>query len=419
MATTIVEQSGRSTSCLTRCRAFVLVGVGVALGLQLPSIAPAAASTTALAGEEKAECTRNLKRIYTAIQAYQIDHHDLPNWLSDLVPQYLDDANALVCPVCRRTGKIESAPLADPNIPTSYLFEFCPLPLGPSAANAPNRTRREWKRRQMGLLGSVVPLVRCRHHEPVLNLAFDGTVYESPAMWELAFTNRVSAAELTAAQLFAHEPGSAAKAPAKKKVVRQFAPRDEQAPARLLDLSAFYNAMLTESWHGGTGNDLAALPSGLQTFAGVEFDVRGLVQLRSKSDSATNFPAELKGIPVRQKCQQLHFLHAAGFGRAEDEGKQIGSYVVHFATNPMRIEIPIYYGQAVRNWHQLPGEPEAGKELQVAWTGENAVSQRAGRSIRLFLTTWTNLAPGLELESVDFVSSMANPAPFLIAITAE
>ena len=55
------------------------------------------------ASQEKQACTRNLKLLYDAIQAYQADHKDLPNWLSDLVPQYLPDTNALICPVCRLT----------------------------------------------------------------------------------------------------------------------------------------------------------------------------------------------------------------------------------------------------------------------------------------------------------------------------
>ena len=89
------------------------------------------------AAEEKAACIKNLKVIYDAIQAFQADHRDLPNWLSDLVPQYLADANVLVCPVCRRTGQTEAPPLADPKLPSSYLFEFCPVPLGRA-----RRTRR-------------------------------------------------------------------------------------------------------------------------------------------------------------------------------------------------------------------------------------------------------------------------------------
>ncbi|HWV99830.1 MAG TPA: hypothetical protein VNZ64_09085 [Candidatus Acidoferrum sp.] len=401
--------------------AFWLLGACIGAGLMPAAFArpDAAPSASGLAAEEKDACIANLKQIYDAIQAYQVDHKDLPNWLSDLVPQYLSDANVLVCPVCRRTGKTEGPPLADPKLPSSYLFEFCPVPLGNAA---PNRTRRDWKRRQMGLVGAVVPIVRCRHHDPVLNLAFDGKVYESPSTWELVFTNRISAAELTAARVFADDSSPRSKPPENPPAVRQLAQRDPQARPQLLDLTAFYNAMLTETWHargGAAANDLATLPTGLQTFAGIEFDVRGIIQLKSKSDSLAKYPGEIKGIPVGQKCQHLYFLHSAGVGKVADEGKQIGAYVIHYATSQMRLEVPIVYGQAVRDWHTQAGEPPPSPELQVAWRGQNETSKRAGNSIRLFLTTWTNLVPNVEIESLDFVSSMANPAPFLIAITAD
>ena len=115
----------------------------------------------------------------------------------------------------------------------------------------------------------------------------------------------------------------------------------------MLDLTPFYNARLNESWHGNKGNDLATLPKGLQTFGGVEFDVRGIVQLGSTASPSTNYPALIKGIPVKQKCQRLHFLHAAAFGSRADEGTQIGAYVAHFATSQMRLGILIRYGHEV------------------------------------------------------------------------
>ncbi len=127
----------------------------------------------------------------------------------------------------------------------------------------------------------------------------------------------------------------------------------------------------------------------------------------------------IKGIPVHQACQRLHFLHAAGFGNPWDEGKQVGLYVVRFEGSSMRLEIPIRYGHEVRNWHTQGGEATAPEDLRVVWTGQNGVSSRSGQSLRLFLSTWTNPAPGVEIQSLDFVSSMAVPAPFLIAITAE
>jgi hypothetical protein len=272
----------------------------------------------------------------------------------------------------------------------------------------------------MGLVGSMVPLVRCRHHDPMLNLAFDGKVYESPPRWELMFTNQVSAEDLTPARLFADEAAPSVKTLRPPASALHFPPRDPATPKELLDLTPFYNASLNESWYRrNKGNDLATLPKGRQTFGGFEFDVRGIVQLGSKTPAATNYPALIKGIPVHQKCERLHFLHAAGFGSPGQEGRQIGAYVVHFANNQTRLEIPIRYGLEVRDWHGSSSESAAPKELTVAWTGANAYSQSTGRSIRLFLTTWTNVAPDLEIDSIDFVSAMAVPAPFLIGLSVE
>ncbi|SPE61475.1 conserved hypothetical protein [Verrucomicrobia bacterium] len=374
----------------------------------------AATNAASLAAQEREACTRNLKLIYAAIQAYQNDHKDVPNWLSDLVPQYLPDANVLICPVCRRTGKTEAAPLADPNLPCSYLYEFCPVYLDTTGiTNGPTRTRRDWKRRQMGLVGSVVPIVRCRNHDPVLNVAFDGKIYDSTLFWENLFTNRVSAAELTAARLFADD------APPRPRSAASFPPRDPNARAALLDLTKFYNAALTEAWEGKTNEDLAALPRGIRTFSGVEFDVRGIVQTASRALVDKKYPTQVKGIPVRRKCKQLHFLHAVGFGSPADEGVQVGAYFVHFAGNQARLEIPIVYGHDVRDWHTLPDEAPPSGELAVAWTQDASSAKMVGSPLRLFTTTWTNLAPDTEIESLDFASSVGDAAPFLVAITAE
>jgi hypothetical protein len=146
--------------------------------------------------------------------------------------------------------------------------------------------------------------------------------------------------------------------------------------------------------------------------------VRGIVQLKGKAPGLAKFPAEVKGIPVGQRCQHLYFLHAASAGGNADEGDQIGAYIVHLANHQMSLEIPIYYGRSVRNWHQSPDEVEAEKELKVAWTGENAASTGAGKHIRVFVTAW-NLAPGVEVDSLDFVSAGRNAAPFLLAISVD
>jgi hypothetical protein len=399
--------------------AVLTIALWSALFCFVPLIARAQTNDVAedpkLAAEEKEACTRNLKVIYDAIQAYQVDHKELPNWLSDLVPQYISDANVLICPVSKRTGEIESSELADPKIPSSYLYQFCPIPIGKKLSpNDPTKTRREWKRRQMGLVGSIVPLVRCHHHGMFLNLAFDGRIYDSPPEWERMFSNQVDVAELMPPRMF---PGGADAKVAVSATV--YPPRDPQAKPGLIDLSAFYNASLTESWHGNPKNDLSSLPSGLQTFAGVQYDVRGVIQLSAKLATLKIFPARVNGIKIRQKCERLHFLQAATFGSPKNEGEQVGSYILHFAANQMQLEIPIIYGRDVRDWYASANEKPGDKDLTVAWAGVNEAATAIHHTIRLFTSTWVNVAPGVEIESLDFVSSTNKVAPFLVAITAD
>jgi len=101
-------------------------------------------------------------------------------------------------------------------------------------------------------------------------------------------------------------------------------------------------------------NDLASLPTGLQTFAGVEYDVRGIVQLAGTSLTKKTFPPRVDGIKIQQKCAQIHFLDAVAY--ATKEGQAVGSYIVHFAVNQMQLEIPLIYGHELRDWHKYKEE---------------------------------------------------------------
>src|SRR5437762_9052652 len=76
--------------------------------------------------DEAAACTKNLEKINAAIEAYRKDNHDVPNWLSDLVPKYLGDTNVLICPVTIRTGLQSAFGVLDPRLHSSYLYEFTP-----------------------------------------------------------------------------------------------------------------------------------------------------------------------------------------------------------------------------------------------------------------------------------------------------
>jgi hypothetical protein len=397
--------------------AAVLGGLPISLTTTVWSQLNAAPGNSKRDAEEKDDCIRNLKLIYAAIQAYKVDHKDLPNWLSDLVPQYLADTSVLICPVCKRTGDTETSPLADPKIPSSYVYQFSPVPVGKSN---PDWTWREWKRRQMGLVGSSVPLICCQHHGTVLNLAFDGRIYESNGPWESLLTNQVNGASLTAEAVFggnaARQPPTAT--PKAEPTPPSYPPRDPQAAPGLIDLTSYYNARLSDSWLNGTNNNLA-LPAGTQPLAGVMFDARGIIQLAGERASTKRFPTQVLGIKIQQNCQRLHFLQAAAYSNSETNGvHEIGLYVAHLA-NGTRLNIPIIYGRNVRDWYSTKGEPPMEKELTVAWTGANPASSGAKQTLRLFTAVWTNPAPDIQIESIDFVSHRNGAAPFLIAITAD
>jgi hypothetical protein len=200
--------------------------------------------------------------------------------------------------------------------------------------------------------------------------------------------------------------------------VKGIPPRQPELSPNLIDLSPHYNAALDEPLHtkANPRNNLSALPRGLQTLADVQFDVRGVVQLTSSRlkelDPDADYPERVNGIKVARQCRRIHFLHASGIAVAD--GVQIGSYIVHYADG-QQCEIPIVYGENVRDWWVASNEAKAPEQLQVAWTGSNAATPR----IRLFKTTWANPLPDLEVTTIDYLSKMTRAAPFLVALTVD
>jgi hypothetical protein len=192
--------------------------------------------------------------------------------------------------------------------------------------------------------------------------------------------------------------------------------REPQTKPDSIDLSPYYNASLAEKWHAGAPTDLSALRHGVQTLAGVEFDVRGLIQVGAETPTGEKYPKQVLDIAVGRKCTRLHFLHSAINAFDAKDGMQIGSYVIHYADGQARV-IPLVIGQDLADWWSQPNE--VNKRFVIAWSGVNEPSRQLGRTIRLFKTTWENPLPDVTVKSIDFVSGMVEPDPFLVAITAE
>ena len=141
-----------------------------------PSEDPFDQTTKAEQIDENVEiCKQQLLEIGKAIQAYQKEYGDLPEWLSDLHPKYLPDADILLCPADEDGGKTHFLVNADPKMSISYDYQFHPM-------------YRKDKTEERLMYGDVLPLVRCRHHEnqpfECHNLSFAFKVYWSAGIYK-------------------------------------------------------------------------------------------------------------------------------------------------------------------------------------------------------------------------------------------
>ena len=131
--------------------------------------------STAETKDDVESCKQHLLQIGKALQSYKQEHGDFPEWLSELHPKYLPDANLLLCAADKLGGKPVFAGNADPKMPVSYGYQFHP---GYRKSTAENRA----------IYGDVIPIARCRHHadQPFdcLNLSFSFNVYPSSHVWE-------------------------------------------------------------------------------------------------------------------------------------------------------------------------------------------------------------------------------------------
>ncbi|HEV2394356.1 MAG TPA: protein kinase [Verrucomicrobiae bacterium] len=205
----------------------------------------------------------------------------------------------------------------------------------------------------------------------------------------------------------------------KQELAQSIQPRDANTPANLIDLTDFYNAPLTESWHSPkeAHNDLSELGPGVRTLGGIEFDIRGLIQIGMTAANGLAYPNHVRNIRLHQRCRRLHFLHAAIFAAGAHPGDELGSYLFHYADG-RQVELPIIAGTDMAEWWSQPDEHDM--KAVIAWTGNNPAARRSGHTIRLFQTTWDNPFPDVPIRLLDFTSDKPTPGqPFLVAISAE
>lgn len=162
----------------------------------------------------------------------------------------------------------------------------------------------------------------------------------------------------------------------------EFAMRPPGATSRQLDLTDHYNALLNVSWIptrfiDAMGSDLSLLRTGLVEFAGTTFDVRGLIQVQGPLNNWLNhesrlLPERIEGIPVAQPVRRLHALLGA-IGR-EPDGTVIGAFRLHDVSGVTR-ELPIRYGEHVRDWWSGEDTQDTLTAGTVVWRGSTMISR--------------------------------------------
>ena len=121
-------------------------------------------------------CAERLRSLYGALKRFEKDKGSLPDWLSDLVPEYLD-AEMLIWP---ENGP-QSTPLArEPHLPCSFGYQYS----SQLSLSGGTMSYRQFKNKERKVWGDVVPLVRYYRGSRCLNVSFDGRVYMSGTAWE-------------------------------------------------------------------------------------------------------------------------------------------------------------------------------------------------------------------------------------------
>jgi len=193
-----------------------------------------------------------------------------------------------------------------------------------------------------------------------------------------------------------------------------------------IDLSKFANAYRDEKgWFGDRNFTFAALPTGRQTMAGVQFDIFDFptspVPTALMIGGRNTRPAkEITGIPVARKADALFFLQAARIDQRmnDDDRKkkkrfEMARYVIHYADGQSET-IPIYSEVDIDDYKQKT--PRAIPGAQIAWTHPYG----SGNEVAVaYSKQWNNPRPGVEISSVDLVAGKdGRGVPVLLALTA-
>ena len=195
-------------------------------------------------------------------------------------------------------------------------------------------------------------------------------------------------------------------------------------PAKYIDLTAHYNAALNEDPYLEAkrspyfNESFEMMKPGLDNYAGVPFDVRGLVVLHGEQTQLRQQLARLtngvQGISVGQTARSVHLLHGTSWGFRLPHGTVIGKYNFHYKDGSTEF-VDIRYGEHLLDWF-LPKKRMVPK---ATLAHSHRSVREADREIGCYRMTWTNPKPDVPLSHIDFESYGTEASPFLLGITLD
>jgi len=194
--------------------------------------------------------------------------------------------------------------------------------------------------------------------------------------------------------------------------------RPPQAGPEQLDLTAFYNQRIEDDDYFNL-EGMPDLKPGLHLLGGTPFDVRGVIHLGGVASllDCNRFPTKTPPIPVHRRVQRLHTLQFCAYDTTW--GTLVGRFVLRYADGSTS-ELPIRFGIDTREWWLKRDTDDAEAPVpEPVWRGANRYADGLGFDIGFFKRTYANPRPEVEIESLEFQSTMSACSPAVMAITVE
>jgi hypothetical protein len=196
-----------------------------------------------------------------------------------------------------------------------------------------------------------------------------------------------------------------------------------------INLKPYVNCKLTDPLAdipNEKDHTMAELPTGVQTYGGVPFDIQGIVQLNGPSIQGGNklWPLEITNIVIGHSFKKLHLLHSAFHIDSPGANRTFAKLILHYADGSQS-ELELVGGvhalrctcRAVPPFLPMLQQPQT----ELGWLGNNPYLKQNNPNgmLHLYRATLDNPKPETTVTGIDFLSTMDGPAPFMVGLTIE